>query len=270
MKYALIFDDFSHIFAPANALFFKALVIAAILLEVAVCPVRAEPSLKPEQIPNILVEKGKNLSALKAVMSIQSMYDGGKSRQDVKGFLLYRRPSDFRFQGIGPSGNSLFELVIRATHFELYVPTDGKILKGEKDCFARKFPDVAEIEGLIPILLLQWKDVRFDRLLLRDNEKIVLRVTFQGRVWGITLEPQNLFLKRLVRLSPGGETDLTADFGDFSSGEDGWLPRRFEVQSPQGGWKTLVRISKIETNPFIVEKNFLLEPVFSTSTESCR
>src|SRR5512139_423363 len=70
----------------------------------------ADSSVKPQEIPEFLTQKGKNLSALKAAMNISSIYDGGKSRQDVKGFLLYRRPSDFRFQGVATGGNSLFEL----------------------------------------------------------------------------------------------------------------------------------------------------------------
>jgi hypothetical protein len=217
-----------------------------------------------------LTKKGKNLSAFKAVMNITSAYEAGKSRQDVKGRLLYRRPSDFRFQGIGPGGNSLFELVIKANTFELYVPTEGKIIKGGKECFNRKFPDMGEIEGLIPMVLLQWKDVRFDRLLAHDSEKIVIRVSFQGRIWGATLDPQTLYLKRLVRLSPAGEVDLTADFADFKTGDDGWLPRRFEVQSPVAQWKTLVKIDKIEPNPFLVENNFRLEATSSAKTEDCR
>jgi hypothetical protein len=217
-----------------------------------------------------LTKKGKNLSAMKAVMSIVSSYEAGKSRQDVKGFLLYRRPNDFRFQGLGPGGNSLFELIIKATQFELYIPAEGKIIRGGKECFARRFPDVAEIEGLIPLILLQWKDVRFDRLLAHDSEKIVIRMSFLGRVWGATLDPHSLYLKRLVRLNPAGEVDLTADFADFASGEDGWLPRRFEIQSPVAQWKTVVKISKIESNPFLVEKNFKLEPAFSAKTEDCR
>jgi outer membrane lipoprotein-sorting protein len=249
-------------------------VLPIILAAVAVIflPVRAfaEPSVKPVEIPDFLTKKGKNLSAFKAVMNVTSTYDAGKSRQDIRGFLLYRRPSDFRFQGVGPGGNSLFELIIKANMFELYVPTEGKIIKGGKECFNKKFPDVGEIEGLIPMILLQWKDVRFDRLLASDSEKIVIRVSFHGRVWGATLDPQNLYLKRLVRLSPAGEVDLTADFGDFQTGDDGWLPRRFEVQSPVGQWKTLVKISKIESNPFLVEKNFKLETAFSAKTEDCR
>jgi len=230
----------------------------------------AQQPAAPSDIPRILTEKGKNLSALKAGMNITSTYDGGKSRQDVTGFLIYRRPSDFRFQGLAPGGNSLFELVMKAGRFELYIPSEGKITKGPKDCFARKFPDVADIEGLIPMLLLQWKDVRFDRLLSRDQEKIVIRVTSQGRIWGATLDPQTLFLKRLVRITPYGEVDLSANFGDFKEGEYGWLPRRFEVQSIVGGYRTAVRISKIEINPYVVEKNFQLEPMFSTKMEECR
>jgi len=230
----------------------------------------APPTVKPEAVPEFLAEKGRNLSALKAAMSIQSTYEKDQSRQDVKGFFLYRRPSDFRFQGMGPAGNALFELVIKANVFELYIPQQSKIIKGDKDCFARKFPDVAEIEGLIPLMLLQWKQVRFDRLISKNDEKMVMRMLFQGKVWGATFEPQNLYLRKLVRLSPGGEVDLIAEFADFKSGDYGWLPHRFEVRSPLGKWKTLVRIEKIETNPFLVEKNFQLETMFSTKTENCR
>ncbi len=119
---------------------------------------------KPEDIPNLLFNRGKNLSAFKATMNVTTMNEVDKSRQDIRGFLLYRRPSDFRFQGLGPGGATLFELVIKSNMFELYIPQESKIIKGDRPCFSRKFPDVAEIEGLIPMVLLQWRDVRFDRV----------------------------------------------------------------------------------------------------------
>lgn len=231
---------------------------------------RAEPSINPKLVPEALADKGKKLTAMKAVMNVTSLYDSDKSRQDVKGFLLYRRPADFRFQGLATGGNPLFELVIKDGLFELYIPTDGKILKGGKECFGKRFPDVAEIEGLIPLILLQWKNVTFQKVLKNDPENLVINVVCQGRAWEATVEPKNLLLKRLVRLGPRGEVDLKADFGDFKTGDDGWLPRRFEIQSPQGGWRTTVQITKIEPNPFLVEKNFKLEPAFSTKTESCK
>ena len=230
----------------------------------------AETDTKPENIPALLFNRGKNLSAFKAVMTITTMNEVDKSRQDIKGFLLYRRPSDFRFQGLAAGGATLFELVIKSNAFELYVPQEGKVIKGNRECFGRKFPDVAEIESLIPMILLQWRDVRFDRVLSRDAEKMVVRITFQGRVWGATLDTRNMNLLRLVRINPRGDIDLTADFGDFRQGDDGWLPHKFEVVSPVGGWRTLAKISKIEINPFLVEKNFQIEPTFSVKTETCR
>ncbi len=89
-------------------------------------------------------------------------------------------------------------------------------------------------------------------------------------MWGATLDPKTLHVTRLVRLSPSGDVDLTADFGDFKAGNEGWLPRRFEVHSPPGGWRTSVRIEKIEPNPFLVEKNFALDLTFSAKVETCR
>jgi len=230
----------------------------------------AEASVNPRHIPATLADKGKKLTAMKVVMNVTSLNDADKSRQDVKGFLLYRRPADFRFQGLATGGNPLFELVIKDGLFELYIPTDGKILKGGKECFGKRFPDVAEIEGLIPIILLQWKNVTFQKVLKQDAENIVITVLCQGRTWEATLEPKNLLIKRLVRLGPRGQADLTADFGDFKTGDDGWLPRRFEIQSPKGRWRTTIRITKIEPNPFLIEKNFKLEPAFSTKTEKCQ
>jgi hypothetical protein len=83
------------------------------------------------------------------------------------------------------------------------------------------------------------------------------------------LDPGSLALKRLERVNPG-KIDLVADFGDFQTGDYGWLPRRFDVQSLKGGWRTQVKITKIELNPFLVEKNFKLDADFSAKIEECR
>ena len=247
----------------------------AALLAIAVCCTlvwntgHAAPAIAPEKIVDAVTDRGKNLSAVKAVMAISTEYERGKSRQDLKGFLLYRRPSDFRFQGIGPSGNSLFELVVKWKTFELYVPTDNTILKGGKKCFRQRFPDVAELESLIPLALFQWKEVRFKKLISADKDRTVIMFTFKDRIWRAVLETEKLRLRSLERLGSTA-VDLTADFGDFKSGEHGWLPHRYDVKAPRAGWRTVVRIRKIKFNPFLVEKNFQLDPVFSAKIEKCR
>ncbi|MFH1117102.1 MAG: hypothetical protein V1792_24555 [Pseudomonadota bacterium] len=260
----------AHRLAPAARGLFASCFILLMVHALVPDAGRASPSIKPSEIPGVLTQKGKNLTALKAVMSVNSSYDDGKSRQDIKGFLLYRRPDDFRFQGVGPGGNSLFELIIKAARFELYIPAESKIIKGAKHCFGKRFPDVAEIEGLIPLILFQWKNVVFDKLISSKDGEITIRFKFEGRLWGATLDPDKLVLKRLVRLGDDGRIDLTADFGDFASGDYGWLPRRFEVRSPAARWRTVVRITNFETNPFLLEKNFMLEPAFSPTVEKCQ
>ncbi len=254
--------DYMPLAAAASAL--------AILLTFLFPPlVGASASINPNEIPSILINRGNGLTAFKAVMSVSSVYDNGKSRQDVRGFLLYRRPDDFRFQGVGPTGNPLFELVVRANGFELYIPTDGKIIKGGRDCFQTKFPDVAELETLIPLALLQWKLAKIEKVLSQDSTKTIVRLGFKKDMWLATLDSSELKLLRLERVDTRGK-ELTADFGEFGSGEFRWLPLVFNVVSPRGGWKSLIKIKNIELNPFLVESNFKLEPVFSVKTESCQ
>ena len=229
---------------------------------------RAEAATPTREIPQILAARGKDLTALKAVMSITTDYDRGRSRQDMRGFLIYRRPNDFRFQGLAPGGNSLLEMVIRTGNFELYVPAEGKILKGAMKCFMQRFPELGELDVLIPLALLQWQNARVASVAANDADKTVVRLNIKGSDWNATLDPKELLLRRLEKLN-SKSVELTADFGDFKTGQFGWLPKRFDVKSPSGGWRTLVTISKIEVNPFLIEKNFKLETNFSPKVENC-
>jgi len=242
---------------------------AVTILGAGILNLEAASSIQPNRIPAELARKGKGLSALKAVMAVATSYDHGKSRQDVKGFLLYRRPNDFRFQGMGPASHPLFELILKANLFELYVPGDKKILKGAKDCFNRRFPDVAELETLIPLALLQWQDANFEEVLSQDARTTVIRVRMRQDIWKATLDSKDLHVLSLQRLNEG-KPDLLAHFGDFGSGDYGWLPRRFDIQSARAGWRSLVTIQQLEANPFLVENNFKLETLFSPQIEQCR
>lgn len=212
---------------------------------------------------------GDKLSALKAVMRITSTYEKDNSTHRLKGFLLYRRPLDFRFQGMGASGNPLFELSFRGIRFELYIPTEGKIIKGDRECFARAFPDVAEVKGLIPLALLQWKNAKFRGAEQGPAGQVILKLQSDGQMWRATVDTQRMVLLQLERMGSQGP-DLVAEFGDFSSGEFGWLPKRFRVVAKTGGWQTMVKMNNIETNPFLVEKNFILEPMYSPEIERCK
>lgn len=241
----------------------------ALLLAVCSAGAWAEPAVKPQDIPKVLAERGKNLSAFKAVMAVSTTQEKDASRQDVRGFLLYRRPSDFRFQGLAPGGNSLFEIVLRTDKFKLYVPADSKMLVGGRSCFFERFPEMAELESLIPLALLQWKNATVSKVLSEDQNRVVIGLNFNGHSWRVTLDANKLLLIRVEKVGPQS-VELTSDFGDYTEGDYGWLPRRFDVRSAPGGWRTLVKISKIEINPFLVEKNFELEPAFSPKIEQCK
>ena len=92
---------------------------------------------------------------------------------------------------------------------------------------------------------------------------------FKGSVWRATLDTKKLLVHRLERMR-SNNVELKADFGDFTTGKYGWLLRRFDIRSADGGWRTVVRIDRIEINPFLVEKNFKLETTFSAKIEKCR
>ncbi len=222
----------------------------------------------PRGIPDLLTEKGKDVTALKAVVAVATAYDGGKERQDIRGFLMYRRPSDFRFQGIAASGNSLFELVLDHRRFELFIPTEGKIIRGGKQCFRQRLPDVAELQNLIPLALLQWREVKLEKVVSTAPDSVTLAIAFRGDQWLATVDRANLHVSRLERRI-AGKPEVVADFGEFGKGKPGWLPRRFDVRSAVGRWRTVVAIRKLVVNPFLVEKDFKLDTPFSVKIEEC-
>jgi len=229
----------------------------------------AGPGIKPQDIPEALARRGQNVTSMKAVMDVSTVHNKGKERNDIRGFLLYRRPSDFRFQGMVPGGNPLFEMVIKSTGFDLFVPTDKKILKGNQRCFNQRFPDIAEMRELIPLALSQWKNARLEGVISHDRDKIVVKLGFGGTYWNATVTADKLLVTKLVRVGAKGP-ELSADFGGFKDGEHGWIPRTFQVHSPQGDWTTSVTIRTLEVNAFVVEKNFQLEPPFSPKVEECK
>jgi hypothetical protein len=106
-------------------------------------------------------------------------------------------------------------------------------------------------------------------VLSEDQNCIVLGLSYNGHNWRVTLDAKKLLLIRIEKVGPRS-VELTSDFGDYGEGDYGWLPRRFDIRSAQSGWRTLVKISKIEINPFLVQKNFELEPAFSPKIEECK
>lgn len=259
-----------HGMRPRLRLSGPSLLVAVFVLLVAAAgqPAYGKTDIKPSQIPDKLEQRGKNLTALKAVMQVSTYRGEDNSHHEIKGFLIYRRPSDFRFQGLAPGGNTLFELVLRWNRFELYVPQERTVLKGSKKCFKRRFPDVAELDHLIPLALLQWRGVKLKEVVSASGNPIVLAIEFKGDTWRCSIEPERLVIVKMERMVRG-RADVTAQFGDFRKGKFGWLPQRYDVRSDTANWRTLIHIKKMEFNPFLVEKNFRIDPAFKTKTETC-
>ena len=259
----------SHLTMDAEKYPKTGLAVLFLLCVLSAGEVSAAPGIRPQDIPEALAKQGQNVTSLKAVMDVSTVHDRGKERNEIRGFLLYRRPSDFRFQGLVPGGNPLFEMVIKSTGFDLFVPTDRKILKGTPKCFTERFPDIAEMREVIPLALSQWKNARLEGVIAQDRDKIVVKLSFGGAIWNATLTTDKLLVTRLVRVGSRGP-ELSADFAGFKDGEHGWIPRAFQVHSPLGDWTTTVTIRQLEVNPFVVEKNFQLDPPYSPTVEQCK
>jgi len=85
-----------------------------------------------EQIIEAIKNEAFDFASLKSLVKVAIAYPDGekKKKQSFDGALLYRKSGEFRLQGFGILGRTLFDLVYKPNELVLYIPSSSSAYKG--------------------------------------------------------------------------------------------------------------------------------------------
>jgi outer membrane lipoprotein-sorting protein len=153
------------------------------------CPKKVQ-MVPPEKVPSEnpiakLLEVFSSFDSLQAKASIRidTVRDGEEMNFLLNGFLIYRKPGQFRLLGYHPLGMGLFDALYRNGEFFLLIPTQRKAYTGE----LFQFEDVMAKAGEIRIA--SGKEEGSDipgRIRIELVEK---QIRIELRLRGVTVNP---------------------------------------------------------------------------------
>jgi outer membrane lipoprotein-sorting protein len=198
--------------------------------------------------------------------------------KDVRGYILFRKPSDIRIIGLYPViHNTAFDMVSTGNTFRLYVPSQNQFLEGRNDTVE---PSKNKLENLRPQHFL---DAIFvhpfapnDKVILEnftdeDNAYYILEEVREGAQGMLDLlrtvwfNRVNLQMARQIIFDKAGNILTDARYSDWRPFDDVMFPKHIEINRPQDEYAIVLDVVKMDINKAISDDKFVLnQPPGST------
>ena len=237
---------------------------------------------------NDLIERinaqATEIQTLKATVGITASVGGSKlgkvtQYQEIRGYILARKPSSLRMIGILPIlQNHVFDMVSSGQEFKLWIPAKNRFIAGNNDV-AR--PSAEPMENLRPqiisdALLLQAVDPQNELAVLEEGEidpatrKMSLRADYtlniikqSGREWDLSrkvvfdridLQPhQQLFYDE------HGSIVTDVHYDEYREFNGVFFPTKIEIWRPHEEYAIKLEITKLTINGPIMDDQFTLD-----------
>jgi len=237
---------------------------------------------------NDLIERinaqATEIQTLKATVGITASVGGSKlgkvtQYQEIRGYILARKPSSLRMIGILPIlQNHVFDMVSSGQEFKLWIPAKNRFIAGNNDV-AR--PSAEPMENLRPqiisdALLLQAVDPQNELAVLEEGEidpatrNMSLRADYtlniikqSGREWDLSrkvvfdridLQPhQQLFYDE------HGSIVTDVHYDEYREFNGVFFPTKIEIWRPHEEYAIKLEITKLTINGPIMDDQFTLD-----------
>jgi len=240
---------------------------------------------------NDLIERinaaAAKIQTLKATVGITASVGGSKlgkitEYQEIRGFILARKPSSLRMIGLFPIlQNHVFDMVSSGQEFKLWIPSKNQFIVGDNE---EARPSTEPLGNLRPqviydALLLQAVDLQSELAVLEASEHEVIdhrtqKATLQpdyslniikqnGNQWYLSrkvvfdrtdLQPhQQLLYDEHGSVVTDVRYDEYREFNRFS------FPTNIEIWRPQEEYSIKLRVTKLTINGPILDDQFVLD-----------
>ena len=192
--------------------------------------------------------------------------------KDVRGYILFRKPTDIRIIGLYPLvRNKAFDMVSNGTDFRLYLPAKNRFVIGSNQLIARS---QNRIENLRPQHFLEallvapmQPDEKTELVNLTDEDNAVyilhcVRVQPDGQIVptrSVWFSRINLHIARQLVFDPAGNILTDARYSDWQNYDGLPFPKTIDITRPQDEYAVVLTVVKMEINRGVADDKFVLE-----------
>ncbi len=240
-----------------------------------------------EQLVAKINEQAAKVKTLNATVDLAASTGGSKKGkitdyQEIKGYILVRKPDTLRMIGLFPIvRNRAFDMVSNGETFKLWIPPTNKFYVGRNDVInpaATKPLENLRPQHILDALLLRPIDPQNEIAVLeQDNETVVdpktkkevlqpdyvvdvIRRADKG--WYLSrkiyFSRVDLLPHRQVVYDKNGNVATDATYEDFKDYNGVQFPTIIHIFRPQEEYAVTLRIEKLTVNPPLTEDQFAL------------
>jgi outer membrane lipoprotein-sorting protein len=226
------------------------------------------------------------IQTLKAAVGITASVGGSKlgkitEYQEIRGYILARKPSSLRMIGLFPILQSqVFDMVSSGQEFKLWIPSKNQFIVDNEE--AR--PSIEPLENLRPqviydALLLQAVDLQSDLAALEASEHEVIdhrtqKATLQpdyslniikqnGRDWylsrKVVFDRTDLRPHQQLLYDERGSIVTDVHYDEYREFNGVLFPTNIQIWRPQEEYSIKLRVTKLTINGSILDDQFVLD-----------
>jgi outer membrane lipoprotein-sorting protein len=192
--------------------------------------------------------------------------------KDVRGYILFRRPSSIRIIGLFPvMRTKAFDMVSTGVDFKLNIPAKNRFVVGQNEITQ---PSENKIENLRPqhfldAMLVRPIDPATDKVLIEnftdeDDAFYILHLVrdtspelrLTRTIW---FNRTDLRLARQLILDDHGNILTDARYSDWKAYDNVPFPKHIEINRPRDEYGVVIDVVKMDINKGVSDDKFVLE-----------
>jgi len=224
-----------------------------------------------------ITKQYQNIASFSATVDMVPALGSSEKNQiteykDVRGYILFRKPTDIRIVGLYPVvRNKAFDMVSNGADFKLYLPSKNRFIMGSNALPARSENHIENLrpqhflEALMVAPIQPGEKVEFENFTDEDNAVYVLhlvRIRPDGEIApsrSIWFNRLNLHLARQLIFDPEGNILTDARYSDWQNYDGLPFPKQIEIDRPQDEYAVVLTVVKMEIDKGVPDEKFVLE-----------
>ena len=232
--------------------------------------------------------EASEIQTLKATVGITAAVGGSKrgkitEYQEIRGFILSRKPSSLRMTGLFPIlQNHVFDMVSNGQEFKLWIPPKNQFIVGNNDVARPSAQPLANLrpQVIYDALLLQAVDLQSELAVLEEGkhnvidpgtQKLVLQPDYtldiikqNGHGWYLSrktvFDRTDLQPHQQVLYDEHGSIVTDVLYDEYREFNGVLFPTNIQIWRPEEEYFIKLEVTKLTLNGPIMDDQFVLEP----------